>query len=199
MQWLEQLEQLSRAQQPKDLQIQLFPNWTGNADELFHWMQSNIKWDSPMTRWGVPTPRQVAWFGSVRYMYSGVCHEPTPEWPPLLNELRRQLEEHLNARFNSVLANRYRDGSDTVAWHSDNEPELGPNPTIASISLGATRRFKLRSHQKEEVHYDLNHGDLLVMSGETQTHWQHCIPRTKGPVGPRVNLTFRWTNPQPRR
>lgn len=95
-------------------------------------------------------------------------------------------------RFNSVLLNLYRDGRDSVSWHADNEPGLGRNPVIASLSLGATRRFQLKHRRsKERVRVDLTHGSCLVMAGATQHHWLHQIPKTARPVGPRINLTFR--------
>ncbi len=95
--------------------------------------------------------------------------------------------------YNSVLANLYRSGADGVAWHSDDEPELGPEPAIASLSLGETRRFTLRHKSAgEQVAVDLHHGDLLLMHGPLQRFWQHQIAKSKKPLGPRINLTYRW-------
>jgi alkylated DNA repair dioxygenase AlkB len=95
--------------------------------------------------------------------------------------------------FNSVLANRYRDGRDAMGWHRDDEPELGPQPVIASISLGATRRFRLKADDAAvpPLSLDLPHGSLLVMRGLTQSRFRHALPRTAKPVGERINLTFR--------
>ena len=94
--------------------------------------------------------------------------------------------------FNSVLINLYRDGRDSVSWHADDEPVLGRNPVIASISLGAVRRFRFRHRASgETVSVDLPHGSCLVMRAETQHHWVHMLPKTARPVGPRINLTFR--------
>ena len=111
-----------------------------------------------------------------------------------MSHLRNKLEQSLEEAFNSVLANLYRNGNDSVAWHSDDEPQLGREPIIASISLGASRRFSLKRKSDKcapAVHIDLAHGTLLVMSGTTQRFWQHSVPKTNKPVGPRLNLTFR--------
>jgi alkylated DNA repair dioxygenase AlkB len=100
----------------------------------------------------------------------------------------------LGLTFDSVLANRYRDGRDSMGWHSDDEKELGPDPVIASVSLGAGRRFRLRHRSRPDLatlDLVLEHGSLLVMQGATQHHWKHCLPRTARPVGERINLTFR--------
>jgi len=140
-------------------------------------------------------PRLTAWYGDpdARYAYSGLALEPLP-WTRLLADLKACAETASGARFSSLLMNLYRDGRDSVSWHSDAEPELGRNPVIASLSFGATRRFQLRSRPplppaRHEL--ALGHGDLLVMRGATQHEWAHRVPRTARPVGPRVNLTFR--------
>ncbi|MBP9129397.1 MAG: alpha-ketoglutarate-dependent dioxygenase AlkB, partial [Steroidobacteraceae bacterium] len=99
--------------------------------------------------------------------------------------------------YNSVLLNLYRDGRDGMGWHADDEPELGREPVIASVSFGATRRFKLR-HRRSRIAactLDLAHGDLLLMAGVTQHLYLHAVPKTARPVGARVNLTFRWVRP----
>jgi alkylated DNA repair dioxygenase AlkB len=139
----------------------------------------------------VAIPRLTAWHGEASYVYSGIRMAPAPWNAPLL-ELKA-LAEHLVARpFNSVLLNLYRDGRDSVSWHADNEPGLGREPVIASISLGAVRRFQLRHrHRKERLDLDLPHGSCLIMAGATQHHWLHQLPKTARPVGPRINLTFR--------
>ncbi|MDO7847965.1 alpha-ketoglutarate-dependent dioxygenase AlkB [Hymenobacter sp. M29] len=143
-----------------------------------------------------PQPRLTAWYGSAeaRYTYSGLTWEPRP-WTPTLLALRQRLETATGARFNSVLLNLYRDGRDSMGWHADDEPELGPAPTIASLSLGATRRFRLRPRSglvHPPLSVDLASGSLLLMRGATQQHWQHALPKTTRPLGPRLNLTFRW-------
>lgn len=145
-------------------------------------------------------PRLTAWYGDpgASYSYSGIELQPLP-WTPLLAELKARVEEAAAARFNSLLMNLYRDGRDSVSWHSDAEPELGPNPVIASLSFGATRRFQIRSRPplppaRHEM--ELRHGDLLVMAGRTQHEWAHQVPKTSARVGPRINLTFRLVRPR---
>jgi alkylated DNA repair dioxygenase AlkB len=115
-------------------------------------------------------------------------------WTTPLAALRQRLEVALGVTFNSVLANLYRDGADSMGWHSDDEASLGPQPVIASLSLGATRRFVLRHRRRRDLQtltLSLEHGSLLVMAGETQRHWHHAVPKTRQPVGARINLTFR--------
>jgi alkylated DNA repair dioxygenase AlkB len=142
----------------------------------------------------VRVPRLTAWHGDTEasYRYSGVTNRPAV-WTPLLSDLRAEVEQQTGARFNSVLLNYYRDGSDHVSWHADDEPELGAQPTIASVSLGSERRFALRTiaTPRHTVGLTLNSGSLLVMSGATQEEWQHCVRKETRAVGPRVNLTFR--------
>ncbi len=138
-------------------------------------------------------PRLTAWYGDpdARYRYSGVTLEPSP-WLPVLADLRLRLSKALQHDFNSVLANLYRTGEDSMGWHSDNEPELGRQPVIASLSLGATRRFDLRHRRSGARHQlELEDGSLLMMAGTLQQCWQHRIAKTKRPIGPRINLTFR--------
>ncbi len=137
-------------------------------------------------------PRLTSWMGSSAYTYSGRRHEPIP-MPIAISDLHQRVSAAACARFNSVLANQYRDGSDSVSWHADDEPELGTKPTIASLSLGATRRFKIRQRATGETWtLDLHHGDLLIMSGASQRDYLHAVPKTKAAIGPRINLTFRW-------
>lgn len=142
-------------------------------------------------------PRLTAWCSdpSVSYTYSGLQLEPAP-WHPALYKLRERLTEEFRQPLNSVLVNAYRDGNDAMGWHSDDEPELGSRPFIASVSLGASRRFRLRpkhpqSRPVESRGVDLANGDLLLMEGDSQRDWQHCITRTRRPTGLRINLTFR--------
>jgi len=139
-------------------------------------------------------PRLIAWYGEPEavYTYSGVRHVPMP-FTPELAVIRARIEELSGAPFNSALANLYRDGRDGMGWHADNEAELGRNPVIASVSLGATRRFTLRHRRRKGLTeaLDLEPGSLLVMEGETQHHWLHALPKTTRPVGERINLTYR--------
>ena len=139
----------------------------------------------------VPIPRLTAWHGEAGYVYSGIRMAPAPWNAPLL-ELKAGAEACAGHAFNSVLLNLYRDGRDSVSWHADNEPGLGRNPVIASISLGATRRFQMKHRLRDErLSLDLPPGSCLVMAGATQHHWLHQVPKTSRPVGPRINLTFR--------
>ena len=105
---------------------------------------------------------------------------------------KNKIEKHENISFNSVLLNRYRNGNDSISWHTDAERELGIRPIIASVSFGATRTFQLRHiNTKEKLEIELTHGSLLIMQGELQHFWQHQIPKTKKVLGERINLTFR--------
>ncbi len=167
------------------------------ASELFVVLASSLAWKVHTVfvfgRW-VEQPRLTAWYGNedVPYRYSGSELRPH-SWTPELVELRELCEQIADARFNSVLANQYRHGNDSVAWHADNEPELGVEPVIASVSLGAERRFDLRHRATgETVQVPLRPGSVLVMSGRTQEHWVHQVAKTRRPVGSRINLTFRW-------
>lgn len=141
----------------------------------------------------VTTAREVSWYGDpgASYTYSGATKQPLPWNEPLL-DLKARAESLSGARFNSCLLNLYHDGKEGMSWHSDDEKELGPNPTIASISLGAERRFCFKHKDTgERVEMVLEHGSMLVMTGETQTHWLHSLPKTAKVTAPRINLTFR--------
>lgn len=142
----------------------------------------------------IASPRLSAWHGDPEavYGYSGLRLEPAP-WTPTLRIVRERVEALAATRFNSVLLNLYRDGQDSMGWHSDDEPELGTNPVIASVSLGATRTFQFKHKQNPDLKLslDLTHGSLLLMRGGTQHFWKHQVPKTKKPLGPRINLTFR--------
>lgn len=140
-------------------------------------------------------PRLIAWYGdkNIIYSYSGNKMKPLKWITPLL-KIKQKLEEVCTSSFNSVLANLYRDGQDSMGWHSDDEPELGKNPIIASISFGGSRRFHFRhKHNKtlKNQSIDLHTGSLLLMKGTLQHNWQHQISKTKKEVAPRINLTFR--------
>ena len=142
------------------------------------------------------TPRLTSWHGDAHchYRYSGRTFAPTP-WTPELAALRDRLRASTHYPFNCVLANYYRDGTDSMGAHRDNEPELGPHPddvAVASVSLGARRRFCLRAINGDAKRtFELGEGDLLLMGGTTQQHFEHFVAKTKRPVGPRLNLTFR--------
>lgn len=139
-----------------------------------------------------PQPRLTKWYGPVPYKYSNL--EMSAEgMPELLIYLKGVAETLTKESYNSVMCNLYRDGKDTVGWHSDNEPIFGPEGTaVASLSFGATRNFKLRPLDKSELYsIPLEHSSLLFMPRGTQALWEHTIPRTKTTTGLRVNLTFR--------
>lgn len=182
-----------------DAELAFDPHWLGadEADALFAALRAQVAWEVHRIRlFGreVDSPRLSCWIGDpeASYRYSGVRFEPRP-WPDALLPVRVRLEQALGHGFNSVLANLYRDGRDAMGWHSDAEPELGTHPVIASISLGAARRFAFRHRQQAErkLSFELPHGSLLVMAGDTQRFYRHCLPRTAKPVGERINLTFR--------
>lgn len=167
------------------------------ADELLALLRERIPWrQDRITLFGRehPIPRQQCWIAEdgLTYRYSGQTMEPE-QWPDWLRPLAQKVGETAGERFNSVLANRYRDGNDSMGWHSDDEPELGPAPVIASLSLGGTRRFRFR-HRHDHgrtLSIDLPHNSLLMMPAGVQAEWQHALPKTRKLVAPRVNLTFR--------
>jgi alkylated DNA repair dioxygenase AlkB len=137
-------------------------------------------------------PRLTAWHGNAAYTYSGLTLEPSP-FTPLLQEIRAEVESVTGRRFNSVLLNYYRNERDSMGMHSDDEPELGPEPAIASLSFGATRTFVLRHKRtKRTLKLDLTDGSLLLMSGFLQQNWLHGLNKQTRPSGPRLNLTFRF-------
>lgn len=178
-----------------------------DADAMLEALLDEVPWQThDLVLFGkkLTEPRLSAWVGDdgVSYTYSGVPRTPAP-WTPTLDTLRRLCESRLDAllprvAFNSVLANLYRSGDDSMGWHADDEPELGPTPVIASLSFGDERRFDFRHRATgESTSIVLPHGSLLVMSGTTQTNWKHRIARTKASRGPRVNLTYRFVLPRP--
>lgn len=185
----------------QDAEVELLPEFLSVSfrDRLFAELGETVAWkQETIVMYGkpMPVPRLSAWYGEMEnvYTYSGISMAPLA-WTPLLREIKSAIEEESNLGFNCVLINLYRNGRDSVSWHSDDEPELGENPVIASLSLGQTRKFqlrnKLRHDLKEEI--ELTHGSLLVMSGSTQECWQHQVPKTSRGIGPRINLTFRNT------
>ena|SRR5688500_1601594 len=180
-------------------ELEFDPHWLARqeADELLAALLGAVPWEVHRIRlFGreVDSPRLSCWIGDpeARYRYSGTLFAPRP-WPACLQAVRARLSRQLDVAFNSVLANRYRSGRDAMGWHSDSEPELGPQPVIASLSLGAPRRFKLRGRGPDApgMDLDLPQGSLLVMRGDTQTNYRHALPRTARPVDERINLTFR--------
>jgi alkylated DNA repair dioxygenase AlkB len=182
-----------------DGEARLWPAAFGpqEAANLFDSLRAGIRWQQEeIVIFGQRrrVPRLVAWHGDrgASYRYSGTDHLPEP-WTPALARVRARVCELSGTEFNAVLLNRYRDGRDGMGWHADDEPELGRDPVIASVSLGAPRRFCLRHRRRKDLGLDLElpHGSLLVMAGPLQHHWVHALPKTRRPVGERINLTFR--------
>ena len=136
-------------------------------------------------------PRLIAMYGPVGYRYSGVVHPPRP-LTARLDAIRQRVEDVTGRRFNSVLANLYRDGRDSVGWHRDSDYAHGGQPDLASVSLGATRRFDLRDDDGGRASIDLVGGSLLLVTGAAVARWSHRIGKTSRPVGPRVNLSYRY-------
>lgn len=180
----------------------LVPDWleAAEASRLQEALRGQIPWQQRYIRIAgkqVAEPRLSSWHGEAHaeYVYSGVRHDPLP-WVPALLELRDRLAEVLDTPFNSVLANRYRDGRDAMGMHADDERELGPEPLIASVSLGMTRTFVLapkKGRPGAKHVLALRHGTLLVMGGPLQRDWKHGIPREAHVFEERINLTFRQT------
>jgi len=179
--------------------LEVRPGWLAGdqADQLFDCLAGQIDWQTrTITMFGrtLLQPRLLCFMGDagVSYRYSNDDYQAC-RWHPEVLALRERLRAESMGDFNSVLLNYYRDGQDSMGWHADDEPELGTNPVIVSISLGAVRRFVLRSRHDHGRKVELQpaHGSLIRMSGDLQHHWQHQIPRTAKPVGARINLTFR--------
>jgi len=168
------------------------------AERLFRRLHQDVAWrqdEATIMGRRLPIPRLQAWYGDGSYVYSGIRLAAQP-WTEPLRELKVLAERLAGQAFNSVLANLYRHGGDSVAWHADAEPALGRNPVIASLSLGACRRFDLRHRRSaERLSIDLPAGSCLIMAGATQHCWQHRIAKTSRPVGARINLTFRLIRP----
>jgi alkylated DNA repair dioxygenase AlkB len=175
----------------------LFP-----ADEsklYFDKLESSIEWRQDyilIMGKEIPLPRLQAWHGDdgCVYTYSGISLTAKPWTEPLL-AIREKVEETTGANFNAVLLNHYRNGNDSVSYHADDEPGLGDEPTIASVSFGEERVFRMKHRTDRSIQnqkFVLRNGSLFVMSGLTQKHWLHGITKTDKPVGPRINLTFRY-------
>lgn len=179
------------------LELRLWRAALAYPDAAMAAVLAGVPWEQHhLTMFGkrVAVPRLECWIGDegCSYTYSGIRLDPRP-WPAAVEAVRREVEAVTATAFDCVLANRYRDGADGVAWHADDEAELGPEPVIASVSLGEARPFQLRRRDDpaERREVVLGHGDVLLMSGRTQAEWVHRIPRTTRRMGERVNLTFR--------
>lgn len=169
------------------------------ANSYLRCLLKNIAWrNDEVNLFGkrIITKRKVAWYADkpFKYTYSNTTKHAL-QWTDELLELKTIVEKKSGESFNSCLLNLYHDGSEGVAWHSDDEKELKKNGAIGSLSFGAERRFSFK-HKKsnEKISLSLHHGSLLIMKDETQTHWVHCLPPAKRIIQPRVNLTFRTIN-----
>jgi len=179
--------------------LQLIPRLLPDeeAAKLTQRLLASLAWEHRQIqlfgRW-VDQPRLTAWYADpgLSYRYSGTDWHPTP-WTPDLQVIKQAVENRLGVAFNSCLANLYRDGHDSMGWHADDETSLGPEPVIASVSLGAERDFALRRRDDHTIKHTipLPHNSLLVMAGQTQHAWHHALPKRKRVTQPRINLTFR--------
>lgn len=186
----------------EDADIKHFPSLFSSqeADDLFSTLRNEIEWRQEQIKFYGQIhdlPRLTAWYGDPNktYKYSGIEVNSTP-WTPTLLLIKNKIESVSNVQFNSVLLNLYRSGADGVSWHSDDEPELGVNPVIGSVSLGEPRSFQLKHKTNNDLKQKiiLEHGSYLLMQGETQHHWVHQIPKSKKNMNERINLTFRVIN-----
>jgi alkylated DNA repair dioxygenase AlkB len=166
------------------------------ADDYYNELMSNIAWENDQAIiFGkrIITKRKVAWYGDkpYQYTYSKITKQALP-WTPALKEIKEIAEKESGESYNSCLLNLYHTGEEGMAWHSDAEKDLKKNGAIASLSFGAERKFAFKHKKSAElVNVFLEHGSLLVMKGETQTHWLHRLPPTTKISSPRINLTFR--------
>jgi alkylated DNA repair dioxygenase AlkB len=166
------------------------------ADSMLAALRDELAWEQrEIVLFGrrILQPRLIAWAGDLGYRYSGQTLEPRAFTPAAAGLLAR-VRERTGAPFNHVLVNRYRSGEDSMGLHADDEPELGPDPLVAIVSLGAARRLVVRPRRKQDRarhDLDLGHGALLVMGGTCQRHYVHGVPRQAGAAGERISLTFR--------
>lgn len=189
--------------QMQDADVYLLQEWIkpDTSRKLLEHFKRELVWSQPeITLFGkrMKVPRLQAWYGEpdAGYSYSGLFMQPMP-WEDKLLQLKRYCEQTCDVAFNSVLVNLYRDGQDSMGMHADDEPELGVDPVIASVSLGASRNFDFKHRQSgEKKRIVLRDGSLLIMRGRTQRFWQHGINKTKKPIPERINFTFRHVKPQ---
>ena len=191
-----QIKQFSVTDAELILYSSYFPE--AESDVIFQNLLAEVNWRQDQIKFygkEIKIPRLTAWYGDSgkSYTYSNITMNPIP-WTPILLTIKKRVEEIAKISFNSVLINLYRDGKDSMGLHSDDEPELGKDPIIASVSFGGVRKFRLRHRFNKtlaKVELNLTHGSLLMMQGKTQEYWQHQIPKTAKSVMPRINLTFR--------
>ncbi|WAU74443.1 alpha-ketoglutarate-dependent dioxygenase AlkB family protein [Acinetobacter sp. TR11] len=183
----------------KDLYLELYPDFFSfeESDNYYQILFNEIPWQQEEIKYYGTVynlPRLTAWFGDngKEYKYSGIVVKPFP-WTKVLLEIKNKVESITGENFNSVLLNLYRDGKDSISAHSDDEPELGLNPIIASVTFGAERNFLFQNKKNKNLKHKilLKHGSLVVMKGETQKEWLHSISKTSACISPRINLTFR--------
>jgi len=199
---MEQLSFFAEEGQSKGLPKELLEYHAGfidreTSDHLLHTFITKTPWKQTVQKmWDKEylTPRLTAWYGDIGtdYSVSGKISNPHP-WTPELLMLKEKVEMVAGIQFNSLLLNYYRDGNDSVAWHSDRESVLGKNPIIASVSFGQVRSFDIRNKVDHSVHYSvrLAHGSFLLMKAGLQENWEHRIAKSSKPMKARVNLTFR--------
>nr|WP_294944702.1 alpha-ketoglutarate-dependent dioxygenase AlkB [uncultured Mucilaginibacter sp.] len=199
---MEQLSFFDGGLQSPRLPVELMdykPNFFSSAecDALIPVLKTKVRWNQETIQmYGklLNTPRLTAWYGdnSKTYAFSGKKHDPYP-WTDELLFIKQRVDAAAGITFNSVLLNLYRNGNDSVAWHADDEPELGINPVIASVSFGQMRRFDVRhkADKKQKYSVDLENGSLLIMKGELQHQWEHQVPKSARALKERINLTFR--------
>jgi alkylated DNA repair dioxygenase AlkB len=183
-----------------DAEIEFYPCFFNGSESKFFMttLKNEIDWrQDKMNIYGkeVNLPRLTAWYGEndKNYSFSGITLKPM-YWTDSLLQIKKAIEAVETTYFNSVLLNLYRNGQDSINWHTDAEKELGKNPIIASVSFGETRKFQLKHRYNKDldiINIDLLNGSLLIMKGETQHFWLHQIPKTTKVIGERINLTFR--------
>ncbi|MFR9718985.1 alpha-ketoglutarate-dependent dioxygenase AlkB family protein [Aeromonas diversa] len=185
---------------PDGAALRYWPSWLSEDEQVWwwRWLEENPWQQYTLRLFGraVPQPRLSLWYGDHAYRYSGLMLPSTP-WPEPLARLRDRVSLATSYAFNSVLLNLYRDGSDSIGWHSDDESELGPAPAVATVTLGECRPLLLRrvsDHSCREARW-LQPGSLLLMAPGVQSQWQHSLPKTRRSVGPRISLTFRLLHP----
>ncbi|MEM9446412.1 MAG: alpha-ketoglutarate-dependent dioxygenase AlkB [Verrucomicrobiota bacterium] len=191
--------------QLEDAHVDFYPDFFSGkeSNEFLLTLMKKIQWKGECIQMfgkTIPVPRLVAWYGDdcASYTYSNIQHKPH-SWQKCrcLLGIKKRVEAAAKTAFNGVLLNWYRNGQDSMSWHSDDEPELGNHPVIGSVSFGATRRFQFKHKKNPNLRQsiDLTNGSLLIMSGATQHHWLHQVPKTKKNMTDRINLTFRFIYP----
>jgi len=179
-----------------DIPVTLYPKFL-NAEEINDWFlkSKSLIWNrGEINMYGkrIPVPREESLFGDdFKYAYRGVRIKAEP-WPNFLLEARNRIQELSGFKFNFAVGNRYLNGKDSIGWHSDDFPQIGKRPAIASLSLGSTRKFKLKHKESgKTADYELESGSLLIMLPGCQDDWLHAVPKTSREVGERINWTFR--------